>query len=98
VTLRTGLLRSDAAKEGVWSLRQTVAGTGENYIMRSFMICAAHQILLFSDVMEEMRWVSHVARMAEKRCIHSFGGENLKEGDHLEGWGSMGGCSITIGS
>jgi hypothetical protein len=31
-----------------------------------------------------MRYAVLVARMGEGRCIHGFGGENLRERDHLE--------------
>ena len=32
---------------------------------------------------KRMRWVEHMARMGE-RCVQGFGGEILKEREHLE--------------
>jgi hypothetical protein len=34
-----------------------------------------------------MRWAGHVAHVGDRRCIHGFSGEDLREGDHLEGLG-----------
>ena len=46
--------------------RDEVTGNGENYIMRSLVIC--------TPVVKSrrMRWTGHVARMGEEREVHRF--------------------------
>ena len=56
---------------------------GENYKMRSLMICTAHQILFAMIKSRRMGWAGHVARMGENRGYKGFGWENLKERDRL---------------
>jgi hypothetical protein len=42
--------------------RDEVTGSGEDYIMRSFMSCTSYQILLGTMIKSKvMRWVGHVA-------------------------------------
>jgi len=46
---------------------EVTGGGGENYIMRSLMICTAHQILFGLKKSRKTRWTGHVARMGERR-------------------------------
>jgi hypothetical protein len=52
------------------SKRNEVQGSGENYIMRSLMICNAHQMLLGVIKLRKMRWAGHVTRMGERRGVY----------------------------
>jgi hypothetical protein len=45
--------------------RDEVTGNGENYIMRSWMICTPYPISC------GWRWAGHVARMGEGKCMYS---------------------------
>ena len=47
--------------------RDEVTGSGENYIMRSLMICTPHPIWFVS---KRMRWAGHVARMGGRRGVY----------------------------
>jgi hypothetical protein len=48
-------------------------GSGENYIMRSLMICTPHQTVWVIES-RRIRWAGHVVRMGE-RSIQGFVGE-----------------------
>jgi hypothetical protein len=50
--------------------RDEVTGNGENYIMRSLMICTHHPILFGVTKSRRMRWARHVACMGEKRGVY----------------------------
>jgi hypothetical protein len=41
-------------------------GSEEDYLTRSFMICAAHNFIRVTKSIK-MRWAGHVARMGERR-------------------------------
>jgi hypothetical protein len=43
---------------------------GENYIMRSFMICTHHQNIIFIIKSRRMRWAEYVACMEEMRGMY----------------------------
>jgi len=62
-------------------LEEKEEGTGENCIMKSFMICSANIISVIRSI--RMRWAGHVTRMGEKRNVYRASGGNLKERDHL---------------
>jgi hypothetical protein len=58
---------------GFWRPRVGCLGekeqvTGENCIMKSFMILSANIISVTTSI--RMRWVGHVARMGEKRNVY----------------------------
>ena len=64
--------------------RDEVAGNGENYIMRSLVICTPHLILS-----RRMRWVGHVAGMGREEVRVTLWWGNMIERDQLEdpgGW------------
>ena len=49
--------------------RDEVTGNGENYIMRSLVICTLTNIVRVVKS-RRMRWAGHVARMGEGRGVH----------------------------
>ena len=51
--------------------RDEITLNGENYIMRSLMICTPHQIL-FGRSNQEERWTGHVARMRRREVHKGF--------------------------
>jgi len=53
--------------------RVEVVGGLKDFIMRSFMTCLPHPVLL-GDQERRMRWAGHVARMGKiDKCIRYFG-------------------------
>jgi len=53
------------------------------YICMYVCIYVCVYIYIYIYIMKEVEWVCHVARRAQKECMHGFGGEKLKEGDGL---------------
>jgi hypothetical protein len=49
--------------------RVEVVGGLKDFIMRSFMTCLPHPVLL-GDQERRMRWAGHVARMGEMRNVY----------------------------
>jgi hypothetical protein len=49
-------------------------GNGENYIMKSIMICTSPNIFRVTKS-RRMRWVASSTYGGEKKCIENFGGE-----------------------
>jgi len=45
--------------------------TGEDCIMRSFMTCTLHHIVIRVIKSRRMRWTVHVVRMEETRNVYS---------------------------
>jgi len=50
--------------------RDEVTGSGENYIMRSLMICAPHPIIFGLIKSRRMRWAGHVPHIGERRGVY----------------------------
>ena len=66
-------------RTGYWGEYLGLRETGENYTIRSSMICTPHPIVFGVIKSRRMRWVWHVARMGEEeRRIQGFGGETWK--------------------
>jgi hypothetical protein len=59
----------------------------ENYIMRNFITCTLHLILLQVIISWGMRWMGHVACAGEMRYAYRILVENLKGRPHLEDLG-----------
>jgi len=59
-----------------------VTGSGENYIVRSLMICIPHCHFL-GDKSRIMRWAGHVARMGRGEVYRGFRRGHVRERDHL---------------
>jgi hypothetical protein len=53
-------------------------GIGENYIMRSLLICTPHPIF-FGLSHRRMRWARRVALKGKRRSVYGFGVGNLRE-------------------
>jgi hypothetical protein len=61
---------SVSPKDEIWFLRvfhhvSNAQATRENYIMRSLMICTAHQM-----IKSRMRWAGQVARTVKRRGVY----------------------------
>jgi len=50
---------------------------GRDSIMRGFMTCTIHQVLLRVNKSRKMRWASHITRMTEIRNVYGRG--NLED-------------------
>jgi len=51
-------------------------GSGENYVMKSLMIFFSSPDIFRANKSRRIRWVGHVARLSEMRCVYKgFGGE-----------------------
>jgi hypothetical protein len=63
--------------------RDVVTGIGENYIMRSLMICTAHQIYSGDEI--EKRWAGRVACMEDSRGLsRALVGKPVGEGGQID--------------
>jgi hypothetical protein len=82
-----------------------LTGSGEKYIMMSFMICTAHQILFGNQIENEMGWACSV-RGGERKCtyrvlverpegLRPIGGRRRRWEDNIKmdlqevGWGDI---------
>jgi len=66
------------------SKRGELTGNGQNYTMRSLMICTPHQIFFRMIKSRRMRWAGHVASRGRGEAHTRLWWGSLRERGHLE--------------